>query len=215
MVPTNEEVELAKNIVINLLEMGAGENLKSLCHGFHSFPKWMKENEMERYGFEWHYGVTKVCLSCSDLGKWVIKFSFKDICYDYCKIEFENYCKAEKRGYSHYFPATYFLIQSYGVNFYLQEMADEAEEEIRDVLYEKMTDELIAEGEDPDGEWFCDLVADAVEDLDDIYKIEFLFGDCDFAVFLKENRINDLHSGNFGFIDGHLVIIDFSGYKGI
>lgn len=215
MVPTDKEIEFAKDIVINLLEMGACENLKSLRYGSHSFPRWMTENEMGRYGFKWHYGVTKVCLSCSDLEKWVIKFSFKDIHYDYCKIEFENYCKAEKKGYSHYFPATYFLIQSYGVNFYLQEMADEAEEEISDVLYEKMTDELIAEGEDPDGEWFCDLVADAVEDLDDIYKIELLFGDYDFAVFLKENRVNDLHSGNFGFIDGHLVIIDFSGYKGI
>lgn len=215
MVPTKEEIELAKDIVVNLLEKGANKNLTSPHSGFHSFSSWMKEEGMEHYGFKWYYGITKACLDHSDLERWVIKFSFKDLRYDYCEIEFENYCKAEEVGYSHYFPATYFLAQIYDVNFYLQEKAEEAEEEISDVLYEKMTDELIAEGEDPEDEWFGDLVAGAVDDLDDVYKIEILFGDCGFAEFLRENRINDLHSGNFGFVDGHLVIIDFSGFKGI
>lgn len=218
LIPTEEEFDLAKDILMNLLSMGAHDCLNSGCYHDRdkAFVHWMENNNMGGQGFKWNYGVTKACIISDMLERWIIKFSFEDIRYDYCEIEFENYQKAIQEGYAEYFPATYFLERAFGINFFLQEYADEAEEEVSDILYAKMTDELICDGEDPDGEWFGDLVADAVDDIDDIYKIEILFDeDTEFGYFLRRNNINDLHTGNFGVINGSLVIIDFSGYKGV
>ena len=35
-----------------------------------------------------------------------------------------------------------------------------------------------------------------------------------FLDFCEENDINDIHTGNVGYINGRLVVIDYSGYHG-
>ena len=39
-----------------------------------------------------------------------------------------------------------------------------------------------------------------------------VFGDEDLAIFIKENRINDIHCANMGFKNNKPIIIDFSGF---
>ena len=50
--------------------------------------------------------------------------------------------------------------------------------------------------------------------MDDYEKVMLTFGDGELANFLQENKIGDLHEGNFGYICGHMVIVDFSGFIG-
>ena len=43
-------------------------------------------------------------------------------------------------------------------------------------------------------------------------RVHYIFDDEVLNSFISRNYINDLHQGNFGFVNGRLVIIDFSGF---
>lgn len=215
MYPTKQEVDFAVNLVNELVGLGMFECMES--HGECGLCNWMFENNLHRLGYSWGSGVTKACISHTDLANWVIKVRFKDTKRDYCSIEYNNYLSAVEEKLEGYFPFTDFLCEKEGFSFFIQERAEcneDTEEEVSSCWYESAREELIWDGEDPQGEWFMDRVCDLVDDYDDLEKANIIFGNDKLTRFLQRNRITDLHQGNFGIIDGNIVIIDFSGYVG-
>ena len=50
--------------------------------------------------------------------------------------------------------------------------------------------------------------------MDDWEKAQLCFHDENLCNFLMDNRVGDLHEGNFGYIDDRMVIVDFSVWRG-
>ena len=74
--------------------------------------------------------------------------------------------------------------------------------------------DLIVEEEVKEAEPVVEETAvEEADDLEDTERIIGVFGeDEDLINFIIENDINDLHEGNFGIVDGKLVMTDFSGF---
>ena len=197
---SNEVRELAISIVEDLFTKGFEE------HFPHHFWSWM-DDTLVKFGYWAADGMTKVCIGRPDLRGWVIKFAFND-CEVYSANEYEVYCAAEEEGFSHYLPETVYLCERAGKVFYLQQEALCEEESITSDWYERLRETYEEnECEYDEDDLYCEL-----DSLEDKERVMLSFNDLAFWDFLKQHHVNDLHEGNFGYIDGHLVIIDFSGF---
>ena len=87
----------------------------------------------------------------------------------------------------------------------MQQRAEYVPEEVHSKLIEKVSETGRYES--------YTLAWDAADNLEDDVRAMLLFDDEALVDFLLENCVNDLHEGNFGYIDGELVIIDFSGWR--
>lgn len=197
---SNEVRELAISIVDDLFAKGFEQ------HFPYRFWDWMDET-LIKFGYWAADGLTKVCIGRSDLCGWVIKFAFNG-CEVYSANEYEVYCAAEEAGFSHYLPETVYLCERAGKVFYLQQEALCQKEDITSDWYERLRETYEEEKlEYDEDDLYCD-----VDNLEDEERVMLSFNDWAFWDFLKQHHVNDLHEGNFGYIDGRLVIIDFSGY---
>lgn len=206
--PTDYEIEIAKTLVEALTEYGL---ISHLTKGYNnSLDRWFYDNELNELGFTISHGVTKVCIGHDDLENWIIKVGYTNTRLDYATIEYENYIKALKAELSYYFPKTVFLGSFEGRDFYIQEWAacdeDSVTQDFCDLLQEQYDED--------DVEYNIEELWSTVEDMEDDSKISLVFHDEKLNDFLNDNDINDLHSGNFGYVDGRMVIIDFSGWMG-
>ena len=205
---TEYEREIAMVVVEALVDYGMGEHLDS--YGEHSLRDWYEYNELEDMGYTMSGGATKACIKHDDLVNWVIKVGYTGIKIDYAKLEYENYCLAEQAGLSIYFPETVFIGEFDGRAFYAQRMCECDEDQISSEWFECLRDRYEECGEEYDN----DSIWSEVDCLEDDEKVQLFFGDDELIDFLRENRINDLHEGNFGYFGGCKVIIDFSGFRG-
>ena len=168
---------------------------------------WAKQDDfLHKQNIEWFVGSSKVCFWHPSLGDWVIKVGFQDLNENYAEVEYKIYLKAREHGLEQYFPTTYFLGEFEETKFYLQQRAEYVPEEVHSKLIEKVSELGCYES--------YTLAWDAADNLEDDVRAMLLFDDDVLVDFLLENRVNDLHEGNFGYIDGELVIIDFSGWRG-
>lgn len=158
--------------------------------------------------FEIYSGAVKYCI-CSELfNGYVVKFCYED--FDYCEREYTNYLAAIEHNLDVYFPFTDYLGNINGIKFFVQEYAICNEEEITSIWYEKIRESYESDGEDEDE--ISDEIWAIIDDMEDDEGISLLFNCDELLSFLSEYRINDLHQGNFGYINDKLVIIDFSGF---
>ena len=195
------ERDIAITLVEALVEYGLNEHLASW--GDHATEKWFFNKELGALGFGASAGLSKVCIWHNDLLNWVIKVGFvEEVSMDYAAREYENYCMAEEEGLSQYFPTTVYLGTFGGRPFYLQEYAECEEARISSEWYDRLSEEY----DD------CEDIWNAIECMDDDERADLTFGDSDLTNFLCQHGIGDLHEGNFGYINGRLVIIDFSGW---
>lgn len=155
-------------------------------------------------------GATKAVIIDEDYD-YVLKIPFfMESGWNYCQIELENYVSAKQDNLETYFAEIFYLGEYEGAQCYASKKADcddiegRVSDEIRE-SYPDMSDEEFSSY--IDNSWTEEVVAEAMENYvgDDWDKL------CD---FLHENDINDLHYGNVGYINGSLVYIDFSGYRG-
>lgn len=206
--PTDYEIEIAKTLVEALTEYGLISHLTKDYND--SLDRWFYDNKLDELGFTISHGVTKVCISHDDLEDWIIKVGYKNMRTDYATVEFENYTKALEAKLSYYFPTTIFLEDFRGTKFYIQELASCDE----DSVTQDFCDLLQEQYDEDDAEYDIEDLWSTVEDMEDDSKISLVFHNEKLNDFLNDNDINDLHSGNFGYVDGHMVIIDFSGWMG-
>lgn len=206
---TDYEREVAITLVEALCEYGLTENLAQ--HGKHSVREWFYDNNLRDADFWASGGATKVCIGHNDLCGWVIKVGYtENVKKDYASYEYNVYCMAEEAGLAHYFPETIYLGEFYGRPFYVQQEADCDEDQVTSDWYERLRDQYDEDGEeyDLDGLW------DELDCMETEDKARLCFGDEELCNFLWKHEIGDLHEGNFGYIRGCLVIVDFSGYAG-
>ena len=206
---SNYERGIAITLVEALVEYGLTEHLEQ--YGEFSTRDWFDDNGLKAADFYMRSGATKVCIEHEDLEGWVIKVGFTSgVKLDYAALEYNNYCLAEQAGLAYYFPETVYLGEFGGCAFYVQEMADCDEDAVSSIWYERLRDEYEEDGEEYDP----DRIYDEIDCMDDDQKAFLTFRNSELCAFLWENRITDLHEGNFGSIGGKMVIVDFSGYQG-
>ena len=206
---TDYEREVAITLVKALCEYGLTENLAQ--YGEHGTENWFCDNNLHDANFWASSGATKVCIGHSDLCGWVIKVGYtENVKKDYATYEYNVYCAAEEAGLAQYFPKTFYLGEFYGRPFYIQQKADCDEDQVTSDWYERLRDQYDEEGAeyDPDCLW------DEIDCMEAEDKARLCFGDEALCTFLWEHAVGDLHEGNFGYIRGCLVIVDFSGYQG-
>ena len=206
---TDYEREVAITLVKALCEYGLTENLAQ--YGEHGTENWFWHNKLSEMGFWASGGATKACIGHSDLCGWVIKVGYtKEVKKDYATYEYNVYCAAEEAGLAQYFPETIYLGECCGRAFYVQQMADCDEDQVTSDWYERLRDQYDEDGEEYD----VDNLWREIDDMDSLDKAMLVFGDNQLCDFLSEHRVNDLHEGNFGYIEGCMVIIDMAGYEG-
>ena len=206
---TYDEREIAISIVEALVEYGINDHLAQ--YGKRCIEDWFDNMELGRWGFGASAGATKTCIWHRDLDNWVIKVGHTEkVAKNYAKVEYENYCAAVEAGLGYYFPETVFLGEYGGQCFYVQQYAECCEDEVTSEWYDRLRDRYEEDGEEYD----CDSLWNMVYDLEDEEKAMLMFHDPALWEFLSDYRIGDLHEGNFGYIGGKCVIVDFSGYMG-
>ena len=206
---TYDEREIAISIVEALVEYGINDHLAQ--YGKRCIEDWFDNMELGRWGFGASAGATKSCIWHRDLDNWVIKVGHtENVTKNYAKVEYENYCAAEEAGFGYYFPETVFLGEFGGQCFYVQQYAECCEDEVTSEWYDRLRDQCEEDGEEYD----CDSLWNMVYDLADEEKAMLMFHDPALCEFLSDYRIGDLHEGNFGYIGGKCVIVDFSGFHG-
>lgn len=175
------------------------------------FHEEFKSHNMEDCGFSFRTGCTKVCLFHSNYEDYVIKFSTDK--FDYCEKEYKNYWAAVYNKVDSYFPFTILLGSFNGIKFYIQERAVCNEAKISDIWYSIIRNDYESWKDNESEDDINDNIWSMVDELDDETRLSYCFGeDTRLFDFIDEYCINDLHEGNFGYINGRLVIIDFSGY---
>ena len=206
---TNLEYEIATTMVEALVEYGLTKNLAQ--YGDHGTQDWFWHSELGNHGFWASSGASKVCIGHEDLAGWVIKVGYAEkVACDYATLEYNIYCLAEEAGLARYFPKTIYLGEFDGRAFYAQQYADCDEDTVSSDWYERLRDEYDESGEDYDS----DTLWDTIDEMDTDEKAYLCFHNQELCDFLVENEVGDLHEGNFGYINGCLVIVDFSGWRG-
>lgn len=206
---TNYERGIATVLVEALVEYGLTDHLTQ--YGERGTEKWFRTNKLGAAGFCARSGATKICIDHEDLCGWVIKVGYTEgVKLDYAALEYENYCKACECGFEEYFPETVYLGHFGGRAFYVQQLAECDEDQISSDWYERLRDDYEEDGEEYD----ADRIWEEIDDMDDDQKAFLSFHDNALCHFLYTNQITDLHQGNFGYIGGRMVIVDFSGYIG-
>ena len=153
-------------------------------------------------------GATKICLIPED-GDFVFKINIIDVCKDYCEYEADNYQEAVKAGKDRYFLETKYFktLNECGVCFpiYIQPKIDEISSEI-----DSESDEEI---NIPSS--YCSSPAAWRMSPTWIYNFIEMYGKDEYfnlLEFCDKAGINDLHSGNIGYVNGCPVIFDYAGY---
>lgn len=159
-----------------------------------------------------NYGATKLVIMSSEANNWVFKIPFKNCKCNYCQMEVDIYERACKENIEEFFAPCYFLEKYDSVDIYVMERADLSYNNLYSDLYRRLSDEGRSDEE----------VEDIMMEVEDESGyVEWLFPyymDYDkfetFTDFLENADINDLHSGNIGYIGDRVVLIDYSGYRG-
>ena len=162
-------------------------------------------------------GCTKYVFEFDFVPNVVVKCNRKSCIKDYCSIEAENYKKAINEELEKYFASTFFLTEQCGVSFYIQEWVEPDGDSIEDEMYNYASKLCSKQREEMDEDEFADCIWEFLDNFDAEESLNAVFGE-DYetdrlVVFCEQNRINDLHRGNFGYRRDFPVIIDFSGIQ--
>lgn len=162
--------------------------------------------------FIFQYGATKGVFIPKDLTDYVVKFDFDELESSYCFHEFDTYNTAKEQNLDRYFAETR-LLGSFQNNFlYAQEYVRYSCEDLlidtETIVSENFIQHISEKMQDTPCtcslpmEWcakFIDLYGE--KELDRLFK------------FLEDRGVNDLHSGNVGYLsDKRPIIFDYSGY---
>ena len=165
-------------------------------------------NDLE---IELKWGVTKAVICLPD-NEWVLKIPFSDYEFDYCSLEEKNYISAKREGFEDFMAETHYLMDFNGSPCYIMKKAEVG----FDLLKKDMYSCLIEEGNSEEyARYNSELNCSGDEYVENLLSFHYDHKRLDnFLDFCEENDINDIHTGNVGYINGRLVVIDYSGYHG-
>ena len=189
---------------------------------------WEHEGAANELGLQFSNGATRLVMWSED-EEYVIKIQFnEDHEYygnNYNELELAAYNAAVENGWEDMFAPIaklfdYSFTDSIRVGVYAMAYCDCDQYGIEDETYRRSFDKYCKEyGRDPEDRETQEEFSDDWCEYDGNY-IESALSyngyqehDYDkFCDFLRNQRINDLHSGNWGYLDGRLVLVDYSGY---
>lgn len=166
-------------------------------------------------------GASKLCLVFKKedfVIKWAREDSWESF-NDEAMKECEIYQKAKEQGLEKLFPLTEFFGEINGIKFVMQEKIDYSCEDCPRITREKYkkisktaTEKIFTKMQKGFRINSC-----YDRDLDSLWAsmVITLYGKkvCKkLCAFIKENRINDLHTSNLGYKKNRPIILDFSGY---
>lgn len=211
---TPADKSMALDFINRLIDKGFAKQDKSwYCWRF----SYEKEREFydfaKLFGYTIYGGAEKICF-VNEHRDWVIKLD----CWSddrNCVIESNNYREAEKRHLDRYFAETHFLANVGGLDFFIQKKATISESHNESVLCDYISEYVLDRSCYEDDCDFNDAIAAEEENMDDEDRIRGMFDGSpdveDLVDLINDLRINDLHSGNWGVINGNTVITDFAG----
>jgi len=123
---------------------------------------------------------------------------------DYCWDEVLRIEEAEENGFGVLFPETDFLGEVNGTRFYIQEKVQTSREFTPQVSEDSRT-----RAKDMDyGYNYGNVIwrAAIIEQYGEDFWVRF----CDWA--RRGKMLDDMHSGNYGYLNGHPIILDASGF---
>ena len=176
------------------------------------------------------FGETKLVL-WEDSLPYVIKIPFNYFDPNnpnYCEIELINYRNVVKNSkkLADCFAWCDYLFDYLDVPIYIMEKAIVNEEEIESRAYDSafnysLNHSGIHNDDSPEYIEFCEKFSKSYYEMTYSDQMQCLLDEewgaelgLAFDDYCQENEINDRHPGNFGYVDNHLVIIDYSGFFG-
>lgn len=124
-----------------------------------------------------------------------------------CRSEYEIYQKVIADKMERFFPETDFLTEIDGYKFYIQERVEADEYAIESDVFDYVRSEFDC---DEDAE---DYVSSGdVREEDILYSIMNVEEANILMTWLDAHEINDIHTGNVGYLNGRGVVFDFAGY---
>lgn len=230
-----------RDILDRLVEKYHFDTFLDDARGNHNFYDWHNstngcedyfEGISETYGdLYFNFGCTRCCMFNDDYDA-VIKFNLRSCEYhdiDYCADEAEAYAKAVEAGVESAFTWCYHLFDyttpsGRTLPIYAYQFCDAGNEYMSEnsysALYNKYCCDHGFEEENGHEEEFSDWLDDECINYDDsdgmILYAATVWGN-EFAEKVQEfcnaNKINDIHAGNWGIVNGNCPIIcDYAGY---
>ena len=127
--------------------------------------------------------------------------------WDYCNDEVEIFKKAEAAGVGSFFARTDFYGYSKDNHpIYVQERCEVFDSVDVDDMYKNLSKEIKTSASEVSSELPEEWIALAIKYFGQELTDKFL-------TFVEDERIDDLHYSNFGFIGDRPVLIDYSGYS--
>ena len=155
-------------------------------------------------------GATKLVIISSEADNWVFKIPFNDYKSNYCQLEADIYEMAVKENIGEFFAPCYFLENYDDVRIYVMERAEMAYGRLYSDLYERLSSEGRS---DEEAEEILEEVEDCNEYVEWLFPYYTNYEKFDALInFLESAHVNDLHSGNIGYINDRVVLIDYSGF---
>lgn len=223
------------NIFNDLVE---NYNFGAFIRGDLSFYTWCCENYISQYciehGLHFYDGATRVVV-VSENSEFVYKFNkWRNDDVDYCEQEYQVYQEAQKAGgmtAKAFLPIDYLMRyeaknddeNANYLDIYIAPYCDMDEDDMSDRSADHAFRQYCIEmGLDPDNltdeqrEEISDDYYDDASDTEGMLAfaqsewVDDLWEDT--IKFIRGLGLNDLHSGNWGFYKGQLVIADYAGY---
>lgn len=208
MITSWERDQLVKFIdqVMNVYHMG--EFYKEYGTVKSSLYSWLRTSHIEDdLEVACHEGATKGVFVIPE-SDWVVKFRLIGEEHDYCEREYQNYLAAKAAGLEYYFAEILPLCERCGIMFYAQECVD-CDESVDSSIVDKLQARYDSRGEEYDMD---SLWCEVEDEMDSYERTLLLYDNEELSRFVHDNRINDLHCGNFGIKGDRYVMIDFSGF---
>ena len=175
-------------------------------------------------------GSTKFVIG-DDNCDYIIKFSPNEFDFDYCAREAEVYEEAVRAGYADKFAwcaklFDYDFNESFNLPVYVMEWCqcsyDMIDDEMDDWHFtkycsshniDKKSDNAFEDYIDSKNSDDYNYSERMMEWAYSVWGLDYHNGD-DYAFcnFMKKMYINDIHAGNWGWCNNHLVLVDYSGY---
>lgn len=162
-------------------------------------------------------GASKICLVCKD---WPFVVKWSTGTYGEAMKEVEVYQKAAEQRLDKFFPKTAFLVRINEVDFVVQEKISFSVREvdhrthrnferISHTATDRIVEKIEKEFRKVEGGYHRSLDHTWAKMAIVLYGKNACKSLCKFVI---ENKINDLHNSNVGYLNGRPIILDFSGY---
>ena len=151
-------------------------------------------------------GASKVVIVINDYD-YVIKIPFKGY-ENLCEAEADIYWRAVARGFEENFAPCFYVCSYKELPLYAMikcDCGEDYEDIMSRISHQYITDDMF----DADEAWECYEDEGCLSIFEDRYEDEKRYKWCR---FIHSNHISDIHGGNVGFLNGKLVMVDYSGF---